>query len=169
MDLPSTSSKSPLLAGEANESDGFYLLKKDSQRRATLHKVLEHDERKICQVWMEKIVSDRKEAVVITQSHLESLIKALRTYITEQKKEHLEAAISGLKKNLDFDSTAIDHLHLAMYSFQDAVIAVLRSHNIKPHWMFALDNLVKSAVQAAIIVLSPGKWGLEHFSLESNQ
>ncbi|XP_062699786.1 mitogen-activated protein kinase kinase kinase 15 isoform X2 [Aedes albopictus] len=155
VELPTTSSKSPLLAGEANESDGFYLLKKDSQRRATLHKVLEHDERKICQVWMEKIVSDRKEAVDITQSHLETLIKALRTYITEQKKEHLEGAISGLKKSLDFDSTAIDHLHLAMYSFQDAVITVLRSHNIKPHWMFALDNLVKSAVQAAIIILSP--------------
>ncbi|XP_062537310.1 mitogen-activated protein kinase kinase kinase 15 isoform X2 [Armigeres subalbatus] len=155
VDLPSTSSKSPLLTGEANESDGFYLLKKDSQRRATLHKVLEHDERKICQVWMEKIVSDRKEAVDITRAHLETLIKALRTYITEQKKEHLEAAISGLKKSLDFDSTAIDHLHLAMYSFQDAVITVLRSHNIKPHWMFALDNLVKSAVQAAIIILSP--------------
>ncbi|XP_055543330.1 mitogen-activated protein kinase kinase kinase 15 isoform X2 [Wyeomyia smithii] len=154
VELLSSSSKSPL-GGEANESDGFYLLKKDSQRRATLHKVLEHDERKICQVWMEKIVSDRKEAVVISLSHLETLIKALRTYITEQKKEQLEAVISGLKKSLDFDSTAIDHLHLAMYSFQDAVITVLRSHNIKPHWMFALDNLVKSAVQAAIMILSP--------------
>ncbi|KAL1395709.1 hypothetical protein pipiens_011052 [Culex pipiens pipiens] len=146
----------PLLNGtDANESDGFYLLKKDSQRRATLHRVLEHDERKICHVWMEKIVSDRKEAVVISMSHLEVLIKALRTYITEQKKETLEGVIAGLKKALDFDSTAIDHLHLAMYLFQDAVISVLRSHNIKPHWMFALDNLVKSAVQAAIIILSP--------------
>lgn len=83
------------------------------------------------------------------------MIRALREYIIELKREILEAALGQLKKNLDFDSTAIDHLHLALYSFQDAVNIVLRKHNIKPHWMFALDNLVKSAVQAGITVLSP--------------
>ncbi|XP_052870706.1 mitogen-activated protein kinase kinase kinase 15-like, partial [Anopheles cruzii] len=150
----STTSKSPL-GGEANESDGFYLLKKDSQRRTTLDKVLYHDVTKICGVWLEKIESDRKEKVVITRAHLETLLNALRRYIAEQRKETLEQAIGQLKEQLDFDSTAIDHLHLALYSFQDAVITVLRSHNIKPHWMFALDNLVKSAVQAGIMILSP--------------
>ncbi|XP_058064668.1 mitogen-activated protein kinase kinase kinase 15-like, partial [Anopheles bellator] len=150
----STTSKSPL-GGEANESDGFYLLKKDSQRRTTLDKVLYHDVTKICGVWLEKIESDRKEKVVITRAHLETLLNALRRYIAEQRKETLEQAIAQLKEQLDFDSTAIDHLHLALYSFQDAVITVLRSHNIKPHWMFALDNLVKSAVQAGIMILSP--------------
>ncbi|XP_058127437.1 mitogen-activated protein kinase kinase kinase 15 [Anopheles ziemanni] len=150
----STSSKSPLV-GDASESDGFYLLKKDSQRRTTLDKVLSHDVAKICEVWLGRIEYDRKEKVVITRAHLETLLVALRKYIAEQRKETLEQAIAQLKEQLDFDSTAIDHLHLALYSFQDAVITVLRSHNIKPHWMFALDNLVKSAVQAGIMILSP--------------
>lgn len=66
-------------------------------------------------------------------------------------------AIRTLKEELDFDSTAINHLHLAIYLFQTAVNEVLRMHSIKPHWMFALDNLVRNAVQAAITVLSPGK------------
>ncbi|XP_059610267.1 mitogen-activated protein kinase kinase kinase 15 isoform X2 [Phlebotomus argentipes] len=153
VELSGSSTKS--VSGETSESDGFYMLKKDSQRRTTLSKVLSNDEEKICDVWMNKLVKEHQVEIVINKSHLELMIRALRSYIIEQNREFLENAISQLKKNLDFDSTAIDHLHLALYSFQDAVISVLRSHSIKPHWMFALDNLVKSAVQAGITVLSP--------------
>ena len=32
---------------------------------------------------------------------------------------------------------------------------LLKSQNIKPHWMFALDNLVKQCCQAAVSILSP--------------
>ncbi|XP_026681285.1 mitogen-activated protein kinase kinase kinase 15 [Diaphorina citri] len=39
--------------------------------------------------------------------------------------------------------------------FLAEVNVVLRGHNIKPHWMFALDKLVRDAVQVAINVLSP--------------
>ena len=92
---------------------------------------------------------------LLFQTHLELMIRALREYIIDLKKDILEKALGQLKKDLDFDSTAIDHLHLALYSFQDAVVTVLRKHNIKPHWMFALDNLVKSAVHCGITVLSP--------------
>lgn len=38
-----------------SEQDGFYLLKKDSQRRTTLSRVLAQDGQKICEVWMDKI------------------------------------------------------------------------------------------------------------------
>lgn len=92
------------------------------------------------------------------QSHLALLMRGLRDYIAEQNQEVIVTAIRTLKEELDFDSTAINHLHLAIYLFQTAVNEVLRMHSIKPHWMFALDNLVRNAVQAAITVLSPGEY-----------
>lgn len=35
---------------------------------------------------------------------------------------------------------------------------MLRQHHIKPHWMFALDDAVSQAVQAAFTVLVRGGW-----------
>ncbi|XP_058791363.1 mitogen-activated protein kinase kinase kinase 15 isoform X2 [Phymastichus coffea] len=137
------------------EQEGFYLLKKDSQRRMTLTRVLNQDETKICTLWLDKIQSEVGHVTVLQMNHLESLTRALRNYISEQKQELLTAAISKLKEELDFDSTAINQLHFAIYLFKDAVNEVLKMHSIKPHWIFALDNLVTNAVQAAITVLSP--------------
>lgn len=57
-------------AGEASETDGFYMLKKDSQRRTTLSKVLSHDEAKICAVWMEKIENNHNVQLVITKVNI---------------------------------------------------------------------------------------------------
>ncbi|XP_046837882.1 mitogen-activated protein kinase kinase kinase 15 isoform X1 [Vespa crabro] len=136
------------------EQEGFYLLKKDSQRRMTLTRVLSQDETKICEVWMRGIHQDVGQTV-LRMNHLILLMRGLKDYISEQNQEVIITAIRTLKEELDFDSTAINHLQLAIYLFQTAVNEVLRMHSIKPHWMFALDNLVRNAVQAAITVLSP--------------
>lgn len=142
---------------ENSETDRFYRLKKDSQRRKTLSKVLALDENKICELWMHKIESDHSTNNCIEKTHLEILIQGLRDYIITENQVNLEVIVNELKKLLKFDETALDQLHLALYSFQDSVVTVLRSHYIKPHWMFALDNLVKRAVQAGVMILSPGE------------
>lgn len=137
------------------EHDGFYLLKKDSQRRTTLSRVLEQDSEKICSRWMQIIQQDNNNTV-LTLAHLEKLRWALKEYIADSKNRCvIEKTITTLKEELDFDSKAINELNSAIYLFQESVNAVLRMHSIKPHWMFALDNLVRNAVQAAITVLSP--------------
>lgn len=87
---------------------------------------------------------------------MELLIRALKEYINEQKKDSLKRSLSDIKTQLDYDSIATEHLHYALYKFQDAVISVLRGLSIKPHWMFALDNILKNSVHVSLMILSPG-------------
>lgn len=84
------------------------------------------------------------------------LIQGIRDFLPEQNKDPIRSAMHTLKEDLEFDGNAINQLQLALYLFQESVNNVLRLHSIKPHWMFALDNLIRSAVQVAITVLSPG-------------
>lgn len=146
---------SPEVDNGLESDDGFYLLKKDSQRRTTLAKVLAQDGNKICELWMQKIRDKYLGETVLTTKHLIRLMQGLKDYLTEQSLSVIEAAVRQLKEELDFDVTAINQLQFAIYLYQESVNEVLRHHPIKPHWMFALDNLVRSGVQAAITVLSP--------------
>ncbi|GFX13751.1 hypothetical protein TNCV_599601 [Trichonephila clavipes] len=105
-------------------------------------------------MWMNDL-SQKTPDIVLTMDHLKVLLEGLREFIPEQNKLFVQQAISSLKEEVEFDGTAVNQMHLALYVFQDAVKAVLRKQNIMPHWVFALDNLVRSAVQAAISILSP--------------
>lgn len=140
-----------------NESSGFYLLKKDSQRRTTLVQVISADSQNICAVWMDHLTAHPtvSQPILLRQNHLQTLLCGLRDYLPEKNEAPIECAISELKEEFEYDATALSQLQLALLLFQDAVNHVLRNHNIKPHWMFALDALVRTAVQAAITVMSP--------------
>ncbi|XP_073978068.1 apoptotic signal-regulating kinase 1 isoform X2 [Rhodnius prolixus] len=136
------------------EQDGFYLMKKDSQRRKTLSEVLSDDKDSICSVWMERIHNELTDATpLLDEDHLQVLIKAIRDYVTDRNKEGMEMSINKLKEEFKSDPTF--HLYLALNSFQEAVNNVLRLRKIKPHWMFALDNLIRTAIQTAINIISP--------------
>uniref|UniRef100_A0A8C1SAT9 mitogen-activated protein kinase kinase kinase n=1 Tax=Cyprinus carpio TaxID=7962 RepID=A0A8C1SAT9_CYPCA len=93
-------------ASSENSDSGLFLLKKDSERRAILYKVLNEDQDKVTSNLMEN---------------------------------HIQVCI---------------HVYLTVCVWY--VNKVLRNHHIKPHWMFAMDNIIRRAVQAAVTILIPG-------------
>merc|ERR1719510_402260 len=142
---------------DPEKGDVFYVTKKDSQRRLTLVKIMKDEKKNLCSNWHALLRKDPDMPdICITTQHLEDLMEALKVWLPDQNVQNLTHAVSQLRAKLDNDPAQILQLHRALYLFQDAVKIVLKKHSIKPHWMFALDNLAGSAVKAAVNVLSPG-------------
>uniref|UniRef100_A0A8C4DJG4 mitogen-activated protein kinase kinase kinase n=1 Tax=Dicentrarchus labrax TaxID=13489 RepID=A0A8C4DJG4_DICLA len=146
------------------KDSGFFMLRKDSERRATLHHILTEDRDKVVANLMEAITQG-SEVMKLKPQHISTLVVSLADFVRMADRKIIANTLSQLKLELDFDSTAISQLQVVLFGFQDAVNKVLRNHNIKPHWMFALDNIIRKAVQTAITILVPEL--RPHFSLAS--
>ncbi|TMS12539.1 Mitogen-activated protein kinase kinase kinase 5 [Larimichthys crocea] len=146
------------------KDSGFFMLRKDSERRATLHHILTEDREKVVANLMEALTQGSEE-MKLKRQHISTLMVSLADFVRMADRKIIANTLSQLKLELDFDSTAISQLQVVLFGFQDAVNKVLRNHNIKPHWMFALDNIIRKAVQTAITILVPEL--RPHFSLAS--
>ena len=103
------------------KEDGFYLLKKDSQRRTTLVRIMKDDKHNICATWhslllkVNKYIKDAnsfnqifsKDVTdsCITIHHLATLMDGLKGYIPEQNQQlnvlkYTIVIITVLVKNL---------------------------------------------------------------------
>ncbi|XP_039601468.1 mitogen-activated protein kinase kinase kinase 15 isoform X3 [Polypterus senegalus] len=137
-----------------DRDSGLFLLKKDSERRAILYKVLNEDQDKVISNLMENHIQGTEE-LKLSVDHIKQIICILRDFIRSPERRVMATTISKLKLDLDFDSTSINQIQLVLFGFQDSVNKVLRNHHIKPHWMFAMDNIIRRAVQAAVTILIP--------------
>uniref|UniRef100_A0A8C4LTZ8 mitogen-activated protein kinase kinase kinase n=1 Tax=Equus asinus asinus TaxID=83772 RepID=A0A8C4LTZ8_EQUAS len=146
------------------KDSGFFMLRKDSERRATLHRILTEDQDKVVRNLMEALAQGAEEPK-LKWEHITTLIASLREFVRSTDRKIIATTLSKLKLELDFDSHGISQVQVVLFGFQDAVNKVLRNHNIKPHWMFALDSIIRKAVQAAITILVPEL--RPHFSLAS--
>uniref|UniRef100_A0A8C4W3Q3 mitogen-activated protein kinase kinase kinase n=1 Tax=Gopherus evgoodei TaxID=1825980 RepID=A0A8C4W3Q3_9SAUR len=146
------------------KDSGFFMLKKDSERRATLHRILTEDQEKVVRNLMEALAQGAEEPK-LKWEHITTLVASLREFVRSTDRKIIATTLSKLKLELDFDSHGISQVQLVLFGFQDAVNKVLRNHNIKPHWMFALDSIIRKAVQTAITILIPEL--RPHFSLAS--
>ncbi|XP_014646629.1 PREDICTED: mitogen-activated protein kinase kinase kinase 15 [Ceratotherium simum simum] len=133
---------------------GLFLLRKDSECRAILYRILWEEQNQVASN-LQECVAQSSEEMHLSVTHIKQIIGILRDFIRSPEPRVMASMISKLKVDLDFDSSSINQIHLALFGFQDAVNKILRNHLIKPHWMFAMDNIIRRAVQAAVTILMP--------------
>ncbi|NWS68834.1 M3K15 kinase, partial [Crotophaga sulcirostris] len=137
-----------------DKDSGLFLLRKDSERRAILYKILKEEQNEVASN-LQDCIAQSSEELQLSVAHIKQIIGILRDFIRSPEQRVMASTISKLKMDLDFDSTSINQIHLVLFGFQDAVNKVLRNHLIRPHWMFAMDNIIRRAVQAAVTILIP--------------
>ncbi|XP_060038913.1 mitogen-activated protein kinase kinase kinase 15 [Erinaceus europaeus] len=137
-----------------DRDSGLFLLRKDSERRAILYKILWEEQSQVASNLQECLVQSSEEPH-LSDGHIKQIIGVLRDFIRSPEPRAMASTILQLKVDLDFDSSSINQLHLVLFAFQDAVNKVLRNHLIRPHWMFAMDSIIRRAVQAAVTILTP--------------
>ncbi|XP_068179950.1 mitogen-activated protein kinase kinase kinase 5 isoform X2 [Antennarius striatus] len=154
LSIPEDSPSEMCSPASTEENIGLFMLRKDSERRHTLHRVLTE--------YIDLVVINIQESVPqpadgssLTADHITELISCLRDNIRSPDRKQLTSGLLELRAKLLSTSVSLNNLQVVLFSFQDAVKKVLRQQQVKPHWMFALDNLLRQAVQDAITVLLP--------------
>ncbi|XP_009274541.1 PREDICTED: mitogen-activated protein kinase kinase kinase 6 [Aptenodytes forsteri] len=122
----------------------------DSKRRATLHRVLTAEAPGIVAALEE---SQSMMGARLGSEHLAQLLSCLQSYIQCPSQHQLRQDLLALHRQLQAEGLSLPHLQAPLFGFQAVVRRALRRHHIKPHWMFALDDAVSRAVQAAFTVL----------------
>lgn len=130
----------------------MFLLKKDSERRATLHQILTEEQPSIVAALAEA-QSQSWAGGRLSSEHIVQLVSCLKSYIRSPSRRQLSQDLLGLQAPLQAEGLSLHHVQVPLFCFQDTVKQLLRQHQIKPHWMFALDNLMGQAVQAAFTIL----------------
>ncbi|VDM07962.1 unnamed protein product [Wuchereria bancrofti] len=145
-----------MASDESGMSSRFFMLKKDSERRNTLARFMLDYKVEIIDNWYEHLTKSQVTGdLVVTKEMLLTLLLGMRSYLFSKDTAPIQDAIDTVRAQLDFEPAAISQVNLALYGFSEAVQPSLRQQTIKPHWIFALDNLIRSAVQAAVSILSP--------------
>ncbi|XP_004710055.1 mitogen-activated protein kinase kinase kinase 15 [Echinops telfairi] len=150
---------STLLSPE-DRDPGLFLLRKDSERRAILYKILWEEQSQLA-ANLQECVAQSSEGLPLSVDHLLLIIGILRDFIRSPEHRVMASRIAKLKMGLDFDNSSINQIQLVLFGFQDAVHKILRNHVLRPHWMFAMDSILRRAVQAAVTTLTPELWA--HF------
>lgn len=100
------------------ENHGFYLLKKDSQRRATLSKVFAQHGSEICEIWLQKIRTNTYGETILAIEHLERLLEGFKAYLTDQSLPVFENVVKPLKEEFNYSAAAIKQLQFAVYLYR---------------------------------------------------
>lgn len=143
------------------------------QIQRSLTQVLKTSEHDICKIWLRRLLENWQSPILFVKlEHLQNiLLPGFRDYISSTqnclflsnalnklveefaeylKKDDEDGKSKAPTHSIDTQKLLSKQVHNAIYYFQDAIDSILKIQNIPPHWIFALDSLIRSTVQTTL-------------------
>uniref|UniRef100_A0AC34QJY1 MAP3K HisK-N-like globin domain-containing protein n=2 Tax=Panagrolaimus sp. JU765 TaxID=591449 RepID=A0AC34QJY1_9BILA len=139
---------------EENSFNSFFNLQKDVELRKTLSGLMVEHEAEIIERW-KSAVETEMETCTITEEMLKTLLKGLRNYILNKESDALSNVLQEVENQIPENQGDVSQLTVALCLFPSSIQPALKHRGIKPHWMFTLDDLIRSGVQVALNILAP--------------
>eukprot|EP00118_Oscarella_pearsei_P003655 m.15221 g.15221 ORF g.15221 m.15221 type:complete len:1238 (+) comp26248_c0_seq1:24-3737(+) len=136
-------------------SDPFEQLQSHARRKAQLTSMLTEDKEKICSRWEQRIAQNSNGRCPFPKEKLLQLQDSFQAFFEERKDQALKKTVQQLVDDFHGNATATNGLNLALVVFQEVASEGLKNRGMKPHHIFAIDNLVKEAISRALGVLTP--------------
>ncbi|KAB0407286.1 hypothetical protein E2I00_000141, partial [Balaenoptera physalus] len=121
------------------KDSGFFMLRKDSERRATLHRILTEDQDKVVRNLMESLAQGAEEPK-LKWEHITTLVASLGEFVRSTDRKIIATTLSKLKLELDFDSHGISQVQVVLFGFQDAILMGSSMEKLRPHFSLASES-----------------------------
>lgn len=156
VEIPEPASPTNNTASSGCSSDTgetFNQLKSHQKTQAEVVQLLTDNRDEVCSSW-EKCIADNSPRgfCPVSKDQLYQMIDGFRDYFSSSQNEKIIEKVIGQLIGRDSETNGLKQ---ALLNFRDVTSNALKKRGTKPHSIFAVNNLVKTAVSLALIVLAP--------------
>lgn len=130
------------LTFSGSTEEHFFVVKKEGQRRATLFQIMTENADEICDAWHQDL--EKQPGQCLERTDLNLLLNGLQSCVNGDNDDILYNNLN-LVKNGQLEKghqlkDVIKEIKNALYSVREPLNNILRTRNIKPHWIFGLGK-----------------------------
>eukprot|EP00112_Aurelia_sp_Birch-Aquarium-sp1_P005488 Seg1622.17 transcript_id=Seg1622.17/GoldUCD/mRNA.D3Y31 product="Mitogen-activated protein kinase kinase kinase 15" protein_id=Seg1622.17/GoldUCD/D3Y31 len=130
--------------------DIFFQVKQESERRNLVIDVMNQNIDQICNSWMSKL-EHMSSVSMLTLGNLKVLVNCVKEYIEEKNEISIKDYLGPIESVHGGQPKLFHEIQIALHMFQESVSEVISKHRkVLPHWMFAVDNMVRIAVSRTL-------------------
>ncbi|CEF71157.1 Mitogen-activated protein kinase kinase kinase 5 [Strongyloides ratti] len=142
---------------EHNSTNRFFLLQKDSERRVYLSDFMEKHDTEIIKKWRANLnvlsEGDTSPTVDENNEFFKNILLIICNYVKTKNLQELNENIAIIKEKYKLYDDTVTEISSILNNLQGALQKTIKNYDIKPHWIFNLDEVITNAIRTTLSTL----------------